>query len=77
MICFVNDLVRKLGGGDRRSIGRADEIAREVSSNPKLLLQVFEALWSADPIVRMRAGESRNRICLSAGGTRIGGMAGK
>jgi len=57
MICFVNDLVRKLGGGDRRSIGRADEIAREVSSNPKLLLQVFEALWSADPIVWMLAAD--------------------
>jgi HEAT repeat protein len=51
----VNDLPGKLSGGDRRSIGRADGVAREISAHPKLFSQAFEAVLSSDPVVRMRA----------------------
>jgi hypothetical protein len=54
----VNDLFRQLSGGDRRSIGRADDVARKISADPKLFSQTFEAVLSADPVVRMRAADA-------------------
>ena len=50
--------MHRLGGGDRRSIGESDEIAREISSDPKMFAQVFEAIFSSDPAVRMRAADA-------------------
>jgi HEAT repeat protein len=58
MISGLTDLLRKLGGSDRRSIGPADEVAREISSDPKLFAQVFEAVFFPDPVVRMRAADA-------------------
>jgi hypothetical protein len=51
----MNNILEKLRGGDRRSIGRSNEIAREISSNPKLFAQVVAAMLDANPVVRMRA----------------------
>jgi len=50
--------VTKLRGGDRRSIGRSNEVVQEISRNPKLFSQVFEALLQADPVLRMRAADA-------------------
>lgn len=54
----MNDLLVKLSGGNRRSIGRADEVAREILSDPKLFSQVFDAVLSPDPVLRMRAADA-------------------
>lgn len=54
----MNDLPGKLSGGDRRSIGRADDVARKISADPKLFLQAFDAVLSSDPVVRMRAADA-------------------
>jgi len=54
----MNKLVDKLRGGDRRSIGRADEVAQEISANPKLFAQVLVAVLGADPLIRMRAADA-------------------
>jgi hypothetical protein len=51
-------LLNKLRGKDRRSIGRAGEVAREISCAPKLLVEVFEGLLGSDPVIRMRAADA-------------------
>jgi hypothetical protein len=51
-----------LKGGNRRSIGKADEIARLVSSNPKRFAELLRCLWDNDPIVRMRAADAAEKV---------------
>ena len=52
------DVVRKLGGGDWRSLGRADEVASEIARDPKLFAEVFQALLGDDLIVCRRAADA-------------------
>jgi hypothetical protein len=54
----MSEILRKLSGGDRRSIGRSDEVAREIAEDPKLFAQVFDAPLGADAVVRMRAADA-------------------
>ena len=51
-------VVEKLRGGDRRSIGRSNEVAREISNNPKLFAQVVAAMRNSNPVIRMRAADA-------------------
>jgi hypothetical protein len=51
-----------LSGGDRRSIGRADEVAAAVSKNPRLFSELMEGLWSKDPLVRMRTADAAEKV---------------
>jgi HEAT repeat protein len=51
-----------LEGGDRRSIGRADQVAAMVSKNPRLFPRLIEGLWSEDPLVRMRAADATEKV---------------
>jgi hypothetical protein len=58
-----------LVGGDRRSIGRANEVVDLVRLDPKKFGLLIECLWDPDPLVRMRAADaaektSRDRIGL-------------
>jgi hypothetical protein len=55
-----------LEGGDRRSVGRADEVAALVSRNPKLFPQLIAGLWSDDPLVRMRAADAAEKVTRTA-----------
>src|SRR5690242_12000583 len=55
-----------LEGGDRRSVGRADEVAALVSRNPKLFPRLFAGLWSDDPVVRMRAADAAEKVTRTA-----------
>jgi len=50
-----------LTGGDRRSIGRADEVAGLVRRNPRKIAQLMECLWDPDPCVRMRAADAMEK----------------
>ena len=54
----MNDVLRRLAGGDRRSVGSSDEVAQTISSDPRLFAQVFEAMLFDDPVVRMRAADA-------------------
>ncbi len=56
------DLLARLAGGDRRTIGRSDEVAAIVSKNPKLFSSLIAGLWSADPLVRMRAADATEKV---------------
>jgi hypothetical protein len=55
-------LVKLLAGGDRRSIGRADEVAAIVSRDPGLFPELILGLWSEDPVVRMRAADATEKF---------------
>lgn len=51
-----------LKGGDRRSIGKANQIAKLVLSEPKRFAELVQCLWDEDPIVRMRAADAAEKV---------------
>jgi HEAT repeat protein len=51
-----------LQGGDRRTIGRSDQVAALVSEAPELFPVLIEGLWSEDPLVRMRAADAAEKV---------------
>ena len=57
-----NDLVEMLAGGDRRSIGKANNVVDLVLADPKRFKEVFEAMLHTDPVVRMRAADAVEKI---------------
>jgi hypothetical protein len=54
----MTNIVDKLRGGDRRSIGRSDQVAQQIAKNPKLFAEVLAATLDANPVVRMRAADA-------------------
>lgn len=55
-------LLEKLLGGDRRSIGEANEVVGDVLRDPSLFGVVFESLLNDDPLIRMRAADAVEKI---------------
>jgi hypothetical protein len=55
-------LATVLSGGDRRSIGRANEVVALVLHQPQLLAELVDCLWSSDVLVRMRAADAIEKI---------------
>ncbi len=51
-----------LTGGDRRSIGRSNDIVELVRLYPKKAPQLISHLWDSDPRVRMRAADALEKI---------------
>src|SRR5208282_5645493 len=51
-----------LQGGDRRMIGRSDQVAAMVSRAPELFPELIAGLWSEDPLVRMRAADATEKV---------------
>ena len=58
----MNDVLKKLAGGDRRSIGRVSEIVAEVLNDSSLFKAVFNGMLSDDPIIRMRSADAVEKI---------------
>jgi hypothetical protein len=56
------NILALLKGADRRTIGRADEVAAMVRKNPKLFEQLVAGLWSPDARVRMRAADAAEKV---------------
>lgn len=54
----MHEVLEKLRGGDRRSIGRSQEVADDVLANPSLFDVVFDGMAVDDPVVRMRAADA-------------------
>lgn len=54
----AGDFVKKLRGGDLRSIGRSNEAAREVTNSPARFAALFEAIFGDDPVLRARAADA-------------------
>lgn len=60
------NIVDKLRGGDRRSIGGSDKVAHQIAKSPKLFAEALAATLDADPVTRMRAAdaiEKASAIC--------------
>lgn len=55
-------LVQTLQGSDRRSIGKANQVATQILHQPNLFPQLVELLWHDDPIIRMRAADAAEKI---------------
>jgi hypothetical protein len=51
-----------LAGPDRRSIGRANEVARLVLKEPRRFRELIACLWHDDSIVRMRAADAAEKV---------------
>jgi hypothetical protein len=58
----MHDMLRKLEGGDRRSIGRADEVVAQVLDDPSLFDALFDGMLDGDPVVRMRSADAVEKI---------------
>jgi len=56
------DILLLLAGSDKRSIGRADEVARIVEKQPKLFSQLIRGMWSEQAVVRMRAADATEKV---------------
>lgn len=55
-------ILRKLEGGDRRSIGRSIEVVTDVLADPRLFGELFAGLSVDDPVVRARAADAVEKI---------------
>ena len=55
-------VLAKLGGGDRRSIGRSPEVVREVLGHPALLAELAAGIWHPDTVVRVRASDELEKV---------------
>ena len=51
-----------LKGADRRSIGRADEVAQLVLREPRRFRELIECLWDENPVLRMRAADAAEKV---------------
>lgn len=58
----MNELLKKLCGGDLRSDGRADDVAEEVMETPQLLPLLVEGLQEPDDVVRGRTAHVLEKI---------------
>jgi HEAT repeat protein len=58
----MQPILAKLEGGDRRSIGRSNEVVADVLADPRLFDAVFSGMSSADPLVRMRSADALEKV---------------
>jgi hypothetical protein len=54
-----------LRGGDRRSIGKSNRVAKIILSDPRRFPELFKCLWDKDPVVRMRAADAVEKITVT------------
>jgi hypothetical protein len=51
-----------LRGGDRRSIGKANQVAASILRQPRGFSELIQCLWGNDPLVRMRAADAAEKV---------------
>jgi len=54
-------IVKRLRGGDRRSIGAANELASAAGGNRARFRGLVEAMWHRDEVIRMRAADAAEK----------------
>ncbi|HMD38502.1 MAG TPA: hypothetical protein VKH15_04425 [Candidatus Acidoferrum sp.] len=62
MLARKAKIVAALQGSDRRSIGRANEVARLVLKEPRRFRELIACLWHDDPVIRMRAADAAEKV---------------
>jgi len=58
----MQPILSKLDGGDRRSIGRSNEVVAQVLADPGLFDAVFCGLLTDKPLLRMRSADAIEKI---------------
>src|SRR5271156_3772722 len=58
----MHPLLKKLSGGDRRSIGRSNEVVTYVLAHPAHFPHVFDGIAADDATLRMRAADAIEKI---------------
>src|SRR5271170_7344792 len=58
----MHSTLKKLSGGDRRSIGRSNEVAAQVLAHPANFPHLVKGLAADDPVLRMRAADAIEKI---------------
>ena len=61
----MSDILKQLTGGNRRSIGRVDEVVKEVLADPSLFEAVLAGMLHDDPLIRMRCADAVEKITVS------------
>lgn len=56
------NILQILEAGDRRTIGRSNEVVTIVLKDPELFPQLIDGLWSDNPLVRMRAADAAEKV---------------
>src|SRR5271154_388752 len=51
-----------LAGRDRRSIGRANEVAHLVLREARRFDELIKCLWDENPVIRMRAADAAEKV---------------
>jgi hypothetical protein len=68
-VCLFMNVQRtildELRGGDRRSIGRSNEVVEIVRRQPTLFLNLMEGLHHEDKLVRMRAADAVEKLTVT------------
>jgi HEAT repeat protein len=52
------NIFKKLQGGDRRSIGKVQEVLKDVSKDPSQFEILIQGMLHEDPLIRMRAADA-------------------
>jgi hypothetical protein len=55
-------ILKMLAGGDRRSIGRSNEVVDLVLREPKLIDIRFSGMRLNDPLIRMRCADAAEKV---------------
>lgn len=58
----MHKLLKMLSGGDRRSIGKANQVAALVLGRPGLLTVLIDGMESTDPVLRMRCADAAEKV---------------
>ena len=58
----MHALLKKLQGGDRRSIGKVDEVVEDIRNDSSLFGVLVDGLFEGDPLIRMRAADAIEKI---------------
>jgi hypothetical protein len=54
----MESILRKLHGGDRRSLGHLQQVVKSICRNPKVLPRILDLIVEGDPVVKMRAAHA-------------------
>ena len=58
----MEGILKKLSGGDLRSIGRSNEVVKEVIRDSSLMAEVIEGMLNTDPVVRLRSADVAEKV---------------
>ena len=58
----MHAILKKLQGGDRRSIGRVGEVVDRVLGSAGLFDELINGLFTADPVLRMRTADAVEKL---------------